>query len=98
MNKPLVFNYKEHYADCELLAGSWNEQERTVGVIVREGRLKNSGVRGRQFADYLFKNGSRCRCVYAVCEENAWKRIEKEFGSDEGWRLDKIIPSGTPRW
>ena len=90
--------YKEHYADCELLAGSWNEQERTVGVIVREGRLKNSGVRGRQFADYLFKNGNRCRCIYAVSEENAWKRIEKEFGSDEGWCLDRIIPSGTPRW
>ena len=90
--------YKEHYADCELLAGSWNEEERTVGVIVREGRLKNSGVRGRRFADYLFKNGNRCRCIYAVSEENAWKRLEKEFGSDEGWCLDSIIPSGTPRW
>ena len=90
--------YKEHYADCELLAGSWNEQERTVGVIVREGRLKNSGVRGRQFADYMFKNGERCRCIYAVSEENAWKRLEKEMDDFEDWHLDFIRPSGTPRW
>lgn len=91
--------YKEHYADCELLAGSWNEQERTVGVIVREGRLKNSGVRGRQFSDYMFKNSNgRCRCIYAVSEENAWKRLEKEMDNLDNWYLDNIIPSGTQRW
>ena len=91
--------YKEHYADCELLAGSWNEQERTVGVIVREGRLKNSGVRGRKFADFMFKNSKgECRCIYAVSKENAWNRLKKEMDDFDDWHLDYIIPSGTPRW
>ena len=90
--------YKTAYDDCETLAGSYDGETGTVKVIIRKGRMKASGVRGKKFADYLFKNESRVRCIYAVSAENAWKRIRKEFGSEDGWVLDKVIPSGSRGW
>ena len=93
-------NYKEHYGDCETVAGSYCDETRTIDVIVRDGRLKPNGVRGRRFSDYLFKHPSgRCRCIYAVCEENAWRRLEKEFDNTEDWYLANVTPSGSSsRW
>ena len=88
--------YKKHYADCETLAGSYDYTDSTIDVIVREGRLKASGVRGKRFSDFLFRheNGA-VRCIYAVSFENAWKRLEKEYKNTEGWKLEKEIPSGS---
>lgn len=92
-------NYKEHYSDCETLAGSYHDETRTIDVIVRNGRLKPSGVRGQHFSDYLFEHPSgRCRCIYAVSPENAYKRLEKEFKNADEWALVKVTPSGSNRW
>lgn len=91
--------YKEHYADCATLINSYNENTRTVVVIVPEGRMKASGVRGRKFADYLFYSNDKkhCRCKYAVSYENALKQLNKEIKKDgtlppiSEWYVDSII-------
>lgn len=83
-------SYKEHYADCETLAGSYDEEERTISVIVRKGRLKPSGVRGQHFSGYQFRDqNGKIVCYRAVCTENALRRAEKDFPDSE-WELDRI--------
>lgn len=78
--------YKEHYADCETVIDSFKKSVRhpaTISVIIREGRLKASGVRGEHYRGYEFtfeENGKECRITYrAVKEENAIRRLQKEF-------------------
>lgn len=92
--------YKEHYSDCETVAGSYNDHMRgremtcrhipaTIDVIIREGRLKNSGVRGEHYSGYEVQNENGMKVVYrAVKEENAIRRAEKEFGGE--WKCIKI--------
>lgn len=71
--------YKQHYADCEVVEGSYDDEFRTVKVIVRAGRMKPSGVRGEHFRGYELENEQGKRTTYrAVSEENALKRAHKE--------------------
>jgi len=85
--------YKQHYSDCETIIGSFVSSEyggpSLISVIIREGRLKNSGVRFQKFDTYRFVNEDRTkvRCLYAVSEENARKRLEKEY-PDIDWIFD----------
>lgn len=92
--------YKEHYSDCEILAGSFDDgcdshgrkiAETTVEVIIREGRLKNSGVRGKHFYRFEFKtdNGGMV-CYRAVSEENARKRMLKDYPESGNWECNHI--------
>lgn len=83
--------YKAHYADCETVIDSYTEyvteygremSPATIKVIVRAGRLKNSGVRGKHFNDYWIEwteNGdyTRCESFRAVCVENAIEQAKK---------------------
>ena len=77
--------YKEHYSDCETVIDSYEERNgnKVIKVIIREGRLKNSGVRGRHFSGYEVEftdNGKRVHCTFrAVSEENALKQWAREF-------------------
>lgn len=72
--------YKEHYADCETLANSYVYEDATIGVIIRKGRLVNSGVRGKHFSGYQFTvDGAYVCCYRAVSEENAEKRCRADF-------------------
>lgn len=94
--------YKEHYSDCETLAGSYDDhaeeasQRRTfipatIDVIIREGRLKNSGVRGEHFSGYQLTNQKGQTIVYrAVSDDNALKRAMKEF-PDNSWKLTRVF-------
>lgn len=84
--------YKNHYSDCETLAGSYNRETGTISVIIREGRLKNSGVRFQKFNSYRFRSedGKKIQCRYAVSEENARRRIEKDLPKYE-WVFDGIV-------
>ena len=52
----------------------------TIKVIIRKGRLKNSGVRGEKFSRYAFilEDGTR-RVFRAICYDNAEKRLRKEY-------------------
>lgn len=87
--------YKDHYSDCETVAGSFI---RTMGgqcfisVIVRNGRMKASGVRGKMFDIYrvwFLEDGKEEYTLYkAVCEENAVKRFRKEFPEYEIIKVD----------
>lgn len=88
--------YKEHYADCETLAGSYREIERGrdagsyITIILRAGRLKASGVRGEHFSGYCCENEKGEKVTYrAVNEENAIKRSSKEFPGHT-WEVVKI--------
>lgn len=79
--------YKEHYSDCETVKGSFFRDEHTgdslIKVIVRNGRMKASGVRGQKFMNYIFngtENGKTFTfCAWAVSEANARKQMTKEF-------------------
>lgn len=88
--------FKAHYADCETVAGSFDRHDSehdtgvaTIQVIIREGRLKNSGVRGKHFHGYEFKwkrTGGKC-CFRAVSLENAWKQLAKSFDNPDEWEF-----------
>lgn len=93
--------YKEHYNDCETVAGSFKSADRrhpaTISVIIREGRLKASGVRGEHFSGYRLQNADGEQVVYrAVKEENAIRRAEKEFGGS--WECVKIYEYERTEW
>ncbi len=89
--------YKEHYSDCETVANSFQARDiRTdkpsmISVIIREGRLKNSGVRGMHFCGYMMENEEGRKITYrAVSEENALKRVLKEFPNHE-WKCTQVF-------
>lgn len=93
--------YKDHYADCETVAGSFTRYEDrhgnvlrdpTIKVIIREGRLKPNGVRGKFIYGFVFQTDSGSEVTYrAVCEENARKRMKKEFPNSDGWKCVEIF-------
>lgn len=89
--------YKAHYSDCEILAGSYSDHNAkgemihpVITVIIRDGRLKASGVRGKHFSGWEFINELKnFVCYRAVSEENALKRCQKDFPGHQ-WELNKI--------
>ena len=85
--------YKEHYSDCETVIDSYVKRayaRATIEVIIREGRLVASGVRGQHFSGYEMRNAKGEFIVYrAVSEENAMRRVNKEY-PNEGWECVKI--------
>ena len=87
-------NYKEHYSDCEPLANSYNRMQTSIKVIVRNGRLKESGVRGKHFYGYklLNRKTKTTSCFRAVCVENAYKQAVKAFPETdiEQWEVIHI--------
>lgn len=80
--------YKSHYADCETLANSYSREDATIGVIIRNGRLVNSGVRGKHFGGYVFTVDGKNVSYRAVSWENAEKRCRADFP-------DSVIESYT---
>jgi len=81
--------YKQHYADCEIVNGSYDERNKTIEVIIPEGREKPSGVRGQRFSGYeLWAQDSAGKafhiCYRAVSRENAMKQ-HKRYCREEGW-------------
>lgn len=85
--------WKEHYSDCETVAGSYEcdrHGNKTIKVIIRKGRLKNSGVRGEHYTSFSFRlEDNTVVCYKAICYENAEKRIKKEYPNMK-FELDKI--------
>jgi hypothetical protein len=92
--------YKEHYADCETVIGSYNDHcdthgscrsRPTIKVIIREGRLKASGVRGKHFKGWEFTSPEgKITCYRAVSEENARKQMMKDFPNAAEWKCTRI--------
>lgn len=73
-------DYKDHYADCKTVAGSYSTSNKTIEVIVPEGRMKPSGVRGKYFMEYQLwcKDETTGKyyysCYRATSKENAKKQ------------------------
>lgn len=92
--------YKAHYSDCETVIGSFDAHENsrgvphgepTIDVIIREGRLKKSGVRGEHYRGFEFTAEDGTKVVYrAISEETARKRLKKEYPNSENWECTKI--------
>lgn len=81
--------YKQHYSDCETIIDSYEDRggHKVISVIIRDGRMKPSGVRGQKFSGYeiTFKiNGEDSRCTFwAVSQKNAFKQLAKFFPDAE---------------
>lgn len=90
--------YKDHYSDCETVDGSFFRDEHTgcsfIDVVVRNGRMKASGVRGQHFAGYeieWFEGSEKCFCTFkAVSEDNALKQARKAFPDGTDYNCRKI--------
>lgn len=87
--------YKERYSDCETVIDSFERDEydgsSTIAVIIREGRLKASGVRGQHYAGYQMTNEEGTKVVYyAISEETATKRANKEYPGHD-WYCSQVF-------
>lgn len=86
--------YKQHYSDCETIIDSYRCDEydpATISVIIRAGRLKNSGVRGKHYSGYEFTTDAGMKiCYRAVSEENAKKRLIKDYPEGKYWECTHI--------
>ena len=91
--------YKEHYSDCETVKGSFFRDEHTgdsfIKVIIRNGRMKASGVRGKHFSGYeieWFEDGKKCFSSFrAVSEDNALKQAMKAFPNGTNYNCRKVF-------
>lgn len=83
--------YKEHYSDCETVVGSYDDELRTIKVIIRNGRLKNSGTRGKHFMvfKFTFPDG-KYACFRAVSEENAEKQMLKMYPNAKDYTYEYV--------
>lgn len=76
--------YKEHYSDCETIIDSYmnTAEGKFIDVIIRAGRLKASGTRGKHYSGYQFEwtqDGEKhLQVFYAISEETALRRLRKE--------------------
>lgn len=87
-------NYKKFYSDCETLAGSfepaYNGKAAIITVIIRAGRLKSSGTRGKQYCYYVFqevgKDDAEQVTIKAMSEDNARKQLGHKY-PNQTWEL-----------
>lgn len=88
-------NYKEHYSDCETVAGSYDDRNGHarpwIDVIVRAGRMVPSGVRGKRFYGWQIRNKETGKHMTfrAVSLDNAYKQLAKVVGDTTGWEYDR---------
>ena len=81
VERMLYSRYKQHYADCDTVIGSYDKSNKTIEVLIPEGRMKPSGVRGKTYSYIEFKGvekitGRLVRCtIKATCRQNAIKRL-----------------------
>lgn len=74
-------SYKERYGDCETVCGSYDKTNKTIEVMIPDGRMKNSGVRGKSYGYYHFdgvENETNRKVqitIKAVSVENAIKKL-----------------------
>ena len=73
--------YKKHFSDCEVVSGSYDNETKTIIVLIPDGRMKKSGTRGQSYRYFIFdgiENGSN-RIVQitikAISVDNAIKRL-----------------------
>jgi hypothetical protein len=77
----LYRQYKKAYADCKIVPGTYDSDSKTVVVLLPEGRMKPSGVRGDHylyFIDILCEDASG-KHVRASAKAMSWPNAEKQF-------------------
>ena len=94
--------YKKFYSDCETLIDSYREGDTyrpsTIIVIIRGGRLKNSGVRGQQYGYFIFCNEEgKAMHIKAISEDSAKRQVSKKF-KGEKWFFEKEIEPWNLRY
>ncbi len=73
--------FKQHYADCDTIPGSYNSESKSIEVVIPEGRMKPSGTRGASYRYMTFTGteiatGRHVECtIKAICMENAIRRL-----------------------
>ncbi len=89
--------YKDHYADCETVIDSFESADISKGtyaqitVIIRKGRMKASGVRGKHFSYFTLENEEGATQTFkAICFENALKRVQKLY-PDHTWKYNSEV-------
>ena len=81
----LYRQYKQSYADCATVPGTYDKTTKSIVVIIPEGRKKPSGVRGKSYRyiwfDGINKNdGREVRiCIKAIDRAHAVKRLPIEY-------------------
>ncbi len=76
--------YKQHYPDCKTVPGTYDKTRRTVKVIIPDGRMKPSGVRGETFKTIFLRVGNTPGKMFqqgfrAVSYANAVKQAKKQY-------------------
>ena len=86
--------YKDHYSDCETIAGSFRRcgAENTVEVIIRDGRLVNNGTRFKHYSAYRFvgPDGKKSGWYRAVSWETAFNQLKKDYPDVSGFERDEM--------
>lgn len=76
--------YKQHYADCTTVPGTYNPVSKTIEVIVPDGRMKASGTRGQRYNYYRFSGVNLATgravelSVKAITHANAVKQLPQQ--------------------
>lgn len=96
--------YKEHYADCETVIDSYEDHvdkygfvtaPPTIKVIIREGRLKANGTRGKHYAGHRIQfdldGHTYIQPFRAVSEATAIRQAKKEHPTATNFACVEII-------
>nr|DAJ94287.1 MAG TPA: hypothetical protein [Caudoviricetes sp.] len=84
IERMLYRRYKQHFADCEVVPGTYDKSNKTIEVEIPDGRMKKSGVRGQSFRYMEFHGVENATgrkvttIIKATCRENAIKRLAKD--------------------
>ena len=87
----LYRRYKTAYADCQTVPGTYDEATKTIIVIIPEGRMKKSGVRGQHYNYYRFTGiytptGEPVEVtIKAITGENAIKQLIRDYDKNIEW-------------
>ena len=86
--------YKKHYADCKTVPGTYDTIEKSIIVLIPEGRMKKSGVRGQRYNYYRFSGVDQATgesvevTIKAICGENAIKQLRRDYVDTIKWDLN----------
>lgn len=79
----LYSRYKKHYSDCEKVSGSYDENTKTIEILIPEGRMKPSGTRGERYSYFRIKvvyEGKEYEIpAKAISYENALKQVKRKY-------------------
>lgn len=77
----LYRRYKQHFADCETVAGSYNKDSKTIDVLLPDGRLKPSQATRDALKAAGYRWHSVKKCWYAKRSEERLQALKKIEGA-----------------